>query len=154
MKGASEKSRLTQDVTNTVLDDNFKHTTEHFVLHFNEQFRQLDEISEASELFSPTVKLILLQNAMRGISDLRKVETPDEFQSTTQGHGKSSNIKYETYYDLLINASVRYDKTHKAYLSKRSNIYTTFTQGVEYTPDDDLFHQKTNEKPPSMALRH
>ena len=33
--------RLTQYVTNTVLDDNFKGTTEQFVLHFNEQFRQL-----------------------------------------------------------------------------------------------------------------
>ena len=40
-KGTSEKRRLTQYVTNTVLDDNFKGTTEQFVLHFNEQFRQL-----------------------------------------------------------------------------------------------------------------
>ena len=39
-KGASEKRRLTQYVTNTILDDNFKGTTEQFVLHFNEQFRQ------------------------------------------------------------------------------------------------------------------
>ena len=38
-KGASEKRRLTQYVTNIVLDDNFKGTTEQFVLHFNEQFR-------------------------------------------------------------------------------------------------------------------
>ena len=38
-KGASEKRRLTQFVTNTVLDDNFKGTTEQFVLHFNEQLR-------------------------------------------------------------------------------------------------------------------
>ena len=60
LKGGSEKRRLTQYVTNTVLDDNFKGAPQQFVLHFNEQFRQLDEISEASELFSPTVKLILL----------------------------------------------------------------------------------------------
>ena len=39
-KGASEKRRLTQYVTNSVLDDNFKGTTEQFVLHFIEQFRQ------------------------------------------------------------------------------------------------------------------
>ena len=32
-KGASEKRRLTQYVTNTVLDDNFKGTTEQFILH-------------------------------------------------------------------------------------------------------------------------
>ena len=33
------------------------------------------------------MKLILLHNAVRGISDLRIVESQDEFQSTTQGHG-------------------------------------------------------------------
>ena len=60
-KGASEKTRLTQYVTNTVLDDNFKGTTEQFVLCFNEQFRQLEEISEDSERLPPTVKLTLLQ---------------------------------------------------------------------------------------------
>ena len=48
-KGASEKRRLTQYVTNTTLDDNYKGTTEQFVLHFNEQFRQLEEISDLIE---------------------------------------------------------------------------------------------------------
>ena len=60
-KGASEKRSLTQYVTKTVLDDNFKGTTEQFVLHFNEQFRQQEEISEDSEKLPPTVKLTLLQ---------------------------------------------------------------------------------------------
>ena len=48
-KGASVKRRLTQYVTNAVLDDDIKGSTEQFVLHFNEQFRQLDEISDDSE---------------------------------------------------------------------------------------------------------
>ena len=74
-KQALEKRRLTQYVTNTVLDDNFKGATEQFVLHFNEQFRQLDEISEDSEKLPPTVKLTLLQTAVRSINDLRIVET-------------------------------------------------------------------------------
>ena len=82
-KGASEKRRLTQYVTNTVLDDNFKGTTEQFVHHFNEQFRQLEEISEDDERLPPTVKLTLLQTAVRSINDLRIVETLDEFQSTS-----------------------------------------------------------------------
>ena len=91
-KGGSEKRRLTQYVTNTVLDDNFKGTTEQFVLHFNEQFRQLDEISEDSEKLPSTVKLTLLQTAVRSIIDLRIVETLDEFQSTTYGHGSSTSL--------------------------------------------------------------
>ena len=124
-KGASEKRRLTQYVTNTVLDDNFKGTTEQFVLHFNEQFRQLEEISENSEKLPPTVKLTLLQTAVRSINDLRIVESFDEFQSTTYGHGSSTSLSYETHYDLLINASVRDEKTKKANIGKRRNVYNT-----------------------------
>ena len=124
-KGASEKRRLTQYVTNTVLDDNFKGTTEKFVLHFNEQFEQLDEISEDSEKLPSTVKLTLLQTAVRSINDLRIVETLDEFQSTTYGHGSSTSLSYETYHDLLINACVRYDKTKRANIGKRRNVYHT-----------------------------
>ena len=124
-KGASEKRRLTQYVTNTVLGDNFKGTTEQFVLHFNEQFRQLEEISEDSEKLPPTVKLTLLQTAVRSINDLRIVETLDVFQSTTYGHGSSTSLSYDTYYDLLINACVRYDKTRKANIGKRRNVYIT-----------------------------
>ena len=124
-KGASEKRRLTQYVTITVLDDNFKGTTEQFVLHFNEQFRQLEEISEDDERLPPSVKLTLLQTAVRSINDLRIVETLDEFQSTTHGHRSSTSLSYDTYYDLLINACVRYDKTKKANIGKRRNVYTT-----------------------------
>ena len=124
-KRASEKRRLTQYVTNTVLDDNFKGTTEQFVLHFNEQFRQLDEISEDSEKLPPTMKLTLLQTAVRSINDLRIVETLDEFQSTTYGHGPFTSLSYDTYYDLLMNACVRYDKTKKANIGKRRNVFNT-----------------------------
>ena len=127
-KGASQKRRLTQYVTNLVLDDNYKGTTEQFALHFNEQFRQLEEISEESEHFPPQIKLQLLQNAVRPINDLRKVETLDEFQSITSGYGRSSSLKYQTYNDLLINACIIYDRTKKANVAKRGHIYqTTFT---------------------------
>ena len=124
-KGASEKRRLTQYVTNTVLDDNFKGATEQFVIHFNEQFRQLEEISEDDERLPPTVVFTLLQTAVRSINDLRIVETLNEFQSTTYGHRSSTSLSYDTYYDLLINAHVRYDKTKKANIEKRRNVYNT-----------------------------
>ena len=117
-KGALEKRRLTQYVTNTVLDNNLKGTTEQFVLHFNEQFKQLDKISEDNKKLPPTVKPTLLQTAVRSINDLRLVENLDEFQSTTHGHGSSTSLSYDTYYDLLINACVRYDKTKKANIGK------------------------------------
>ena len=143
-KGTSEKRTLTQYVTNTVLDDNFKGTTEEIVLHFNEQFRQLDEISDDSEKLPPTVKLTLLQTAVRSINDLRTLETLDEFQSTTNGHGSFTSLSYLTYNDLLINACVRYYKTKKAKIGKRRNVYNTNidsyyidypTDVIDYVPD-------------------
>ena len=71
------------------------------------------------------MKLTLLQTAVRSINDLRIVGTLDEFQSTTHGHGSSTSLSYDTYYDLLINACVRYDKTKKANIGKRRNVYAT-----------------------------
>ena len=142
-KGAFEKTTLTQSVTNTVLDDNYKGTTDQFVLHFNEQFRQLEEISEESEHFPPQIKLQLMQNAVRAMNDLRIVETLDEVQSITTGYGRSSSLKYQTYYDLLQNACVRYDRTKKANIAKRGHIYQT-----SFTPtNDDFIGQEPSETP-------
>ena len=156
------------------MDDNYKGTTEQFVLHFNEQFRQLEEISEESEHFPPQIKLQLLQNAVRPINDLRIVETLDEFQSITTGYDRSSSLKYQTYYDLLISASVRYDRTKKANIAKRGHIYqTTFTpnnddfigkllsetpdtdpyMGID-TPSDEFYNINTNQSGPPIYARH
>ena len=85
----------------------------------------------------------LLQNAVRPINDLRIVETLDEFQSITIGYGRSTSLKYQTYYDLLINACTRYDRTKKANVAKRGHIYqTTYTQG-----DDNFIRQIPSETP-------
>ena len=116
----------------------------------------------------------LLQNAVRPINDLRILETLDEFQSITTGHGRSSSLKYQTYYDLLINACVRYYRTKKANVAKRGHIcQTTFSQsndnfidqilsenpisdpymGID-TPTDEFYNINTNQSSPSMSARH
>ena len=174
LKGASEKRRLTQYVTNTTLDDNYKGTTEQFVPHCHEQFRQLEDISDHSEHFPPQIKLQLLQNAVRPIDDLRIVETLDEFQSITTGYGRSSSLKYQTYYDLLMNACVRYDRTKKTNIAKRCHIYHTssnpdndgFNNEIPYetpgrdpymgidTPSDEFYNINTTQYIPPMSARH
>ena len=111
---------------------------------------------------------------MRPINDLRIVETLDEFQSITTGYGRSSSLKYQTYYDLLINACVRYDRTKKANVAKRGHIYqTTFSQsndnfidqilsetpigdptmGID-TTSDEFYNINTNQSGPPMSARH
>ena len=39
--------------------------------------------------------------------------------------GNSSSLKSQTYYDLLMNACVTYDRTKKANIVKRGHIYQT-----------------------------
>ena len=80
-KGKAEKRRLHTYVTTTVLDKSWKGTTEQFILHFNEQFRQLDEVSPPEESLPYTTRLTLLQTAVHNIPELRMVETMEEFIS-------------------------------------------------------------------------
>ena len=116
----------------------------------------------------------LLQNAVRPINDLRIVETLDEFQSITTGYGRCSSLKYQTYYGLLVNACIRYDRTKKANVGKRGHIYqTTFSQRNDNfinhipsetaiddpymsidTPSDEFYNINTNQYGPPMSARH
>ena len=115
-----------------------------------------------------------MQNAVRPIDDLRIVETVDEYQSITTGYGRSSTLKYQTYYDLLINACVRYDRTKKANIAKRGHIYQTsstpdndgFNDEIPYetpvrdpymgidTPSDEFYNIHTTQYVPPMSVRH
>ena len=73
------------------------------------------------------------------------METLDEFQSIATGYGRSSSLKYQTYYDLLINACVRYDRSIKANIAKRGHIYQT-----TFTPiNSDFISQVPSETPES-----
>ena len=65
------------------------------------------------EKFPAPMKLTLPQNAVWSINDPRIVEALDEFQSTKHEHGSSTSLSYQTYYDLLIKACVRYDTTKR-----------------------------------------
>ena len=121
-KGASEKTKLTHYVTNTVLDNQFRGTTQQFVLHFNEQFRRLDELTDLSERMPDSIKMALLQNAVKDIPQLSIVETLDDYTSTTSGDGPFTHLNYFSYYNLLINACVRYDATNTSTPSKRRNV--------------------------------
>ena len=100
-------------MTTTVLDKSWKGTTEQFILHFNEQFRKLDEVSPPEESLPYTTRLTLLQTAVHNIPELRMVETMEEFislSSSTPG----PTMGYDNYLTLLQNACIRYDSNLKS----------------------------------------
>ena len=118
-KGKAEKHRLHTYVTTTVLDKSWKGTTEQFILHFNEQFRQLDEVSPPEESLPYTTRLTLLETAVHNIPELRMVETMEEFislSSSTPG----PTMGYDNYLTLLQNACIRYDSNLKSRPSSTS----------------------------------
>ena len=70
----NERCRLHAYVSTTVYDKSWKGTTEKFVLHFHEQFRQLDEVTPLKEHLPHSVRLTLLQTAARSVPELRIVQ--------------------------------------------------------------------------------
>ena len=82
----------------------------------------------------------------------------------------STSLSYQTYYDLFINVCVKYDKTKKANIGKRRNVYNTNiddtygdhpTACIDHVPDSpyggiylppDVFYQVhtlSSRHPPS-----
>ena len=74
-KGLNERCRLHAYVSTTVYDRYWKGATEQFVLHFHEQFRQLDELTPLDGKLPHSVRLTILQTSVRSIPELRIVET-------------------------------------------------------------------------------
>ena len=90
-KDASEKTKLTHYVTNTVLDNQFKGNPTTVCFAFYEQFRRLDELTDLSE-----------RMPVKDIPQLSIVETLYEYTSTTSGDGSFTHLNYLSYYNLLM----------------------------------------------------
>ena len=112
-KGLNERCRLHTYVSTTVYDRSWKGTTEQFVLHLHEQFRQLDELTPLKEQLPHSVRQTLLQIAVKSVPELRIVETMEEYMSPTHCSSGHFSITYDKYFMMLQNAYIRYDKTLK-----------------------------------------
>ena len=110
-KGLNEKHRLHTYVSTTVYDRSWNGTTEQFVLHFYEQFRQLDELTRSKEQLPHSVRLTLLQTAVRSVTELRIVETMEQYMSLTHSSSGYFSITDDKYFKMLQNACIKYDKT-------------------------------------------
>ena len=124
-----------------MLDGQFRGTTNQFVLHFNEQFRRLDVLTDISERMPEAIKMALLKNAVKDIPQLSIVETLDLYTSTSCGDGSFTHLNYSSYSNLLINACVRYDATKTFTPSKRRNVYAASgTQDFNTIEDQQETH--------------
>ena len=100
-------------VSTTVYDRSLKGTTDQFVLHFHEQFRQLDELTPLNDQLCDSVRLTLLQTALKSVPEPRIVEIMEECMSLTHSSSGHFSITNDKYFMMLQNACIRYDKTLK-----------------------------------------
>ena len=100
-KGLHERHRLHAYLSTTVYDRLWKGTTQQFVLHFHEQFRQLDELTQLKEQLPHSVRLTLLQTAIRSVPEFRIVETMEEYMSLTHSSSGHFSITYDKYFIML-----------------------------------------------------
>ena len=91
-KGLNERHRLHAYVSTTVYDRSWNGTTEQFVLHFHEQFRQLDEVTPLKEHLPHSVRLTLLHTAVRSVP-----------AQDCRNHGRIYVLDTFLYWSLLIN---------------------------------------------------
>ena len=127
----------------------WKGTTEQFILHFNEQFRQLDEVSPPEESLPYTTRLTLLQTAVHNIPELRMVETMEEFislSSSTPG----PTMGYDNYLTLLQNACIRYDSNLKSRPSPASRA--AYQHELSHDQHDNPYPRTTPPQVPPMVV--
>ena len=101
------------------------------VLHFHEQFSQLDEVTPLKGLLPHSVRLTLLQTAVRSVHELRIVETMEGHISLTHSSSGQFSITYDKYFMMLQNACIRYNKNLKQKPS------TTSSAVYQHELDDD-----------------
>ncbi|KAL7563652.1 hypothetical protein ACA910_013388 [Epithemia clementina (nom. ined.)] len=137
-KGSSERRRLTSFVTNTILDNSFKGSTEQFVLHFHEQLRKLDDITpNPTECIPVTMRINLLQHAVSEVPALAVVESLDELVQYSHTSSSTTMLTYDKYRSLLLNACIKYDQKKIQSSGKSRAVY----QLDNYGDYDDSFDQ-------------
>ena len=130
----------------------------------------MDEVTPLEEHLPHSVRLTLLQTAVRSVPELRIVETMEESISLTQPSGGNYSLTYDKYFTMLQNACIRFDKTLKHKPSPTSRVYTTMIQLMKIfihrkkrqtsltaakideigTTHDDIYnvHKTTSTRPP------
>ena len=84
---------------------NWRGTKNAFILHWCDKVRVYESLVQLSDHFTSNVKLIMLQNAVAGISELNQVKVQSFHDEV---HGKC-RLSYDEYKSLLLSAATTYD---------------------------------------------
>ena len=92
-----------------------------------------------SEHLLHSVRLTLVQTAVRSVPGLRIVEAMEEYMSLTQSSSGCYSLTYDEYIMILQNACIRYDKTmkHKPSPTSRAVYQHELDDDDPCIPDDE-----------------
>jgi hypothetical protein len=136
-RNTMEINRLTKNITSLKLDNNWRGTAEQFLLHFQEQFRLLDDLVSPAEKMCPRFRRILLEAAVQEMPVLRDITNTDEYHRVV-ANSKSTN--YEQYFNLLLVAAQKYD--HNSKNNPHKNKRTIFTHDTDDPSNREYFDTK------------
>ena len=107
--------KLLKSLTTLQFTSESEQTAYDFILYWNDQARQLNELAPENQKLSDDLLRQLLMNAVDAISDLRDVQRNVEMREAEEG-SESERFKYDLYKRLLLNAASQYDNARiKAY---------------------------------------
>ena len=100
-----QRSQLMTHLTTARFDTNFPGTAVQFVLNWQQQVRNYQEMSVNGTRISEELLLTLLQNAVHGVPDLRAVKNQMQYDQAKTGW----TINYRDYCALLQEAATLWD---------------------------------------------
>jgi hypothetical protein len=116
-RASLDGAQLLEYVTSVRLDETWRGTTQAFVLHLQEQFRQLRRVTPPSDHLSLDVERALVENAVRAVPALHMVKT----QAKTIQATSRQKLDSDSYFTLLIDAAIEHDNVTAAPSKLRRN---------------------------------
>jgi hypothetical protein len=141
VKASLDQSQLMIYITTIWIGDGSWHgSAASFVLNWQDKVREFEKLSDTKNHFSDEWKLIMLQNAVHPLSELRQVKT-----TADQNKVAGIALTYESYFKLLYSAAVSYNEQ---FTNKRSNrrsalMHDMFDSDVSTMASDGGFNIDT-----------
>ena len=86
-------------------DGTWRGTSASFVLNFQDKVREFEKMANKNDHFSDGWKVILLQNAVHPLAELRQVKITADQNKVNSG----TDLTFEAYFQLVYNAAINYD---------------------------------------------
>jgi len=108
-------------LANSKIDSSWHGTAQGFLLYWNDNMRKLEELLPAQHHYSSGLKKLMLKHAVQSLEPLANVSAIDNNQVA-----KGENpLDYESYFALLLSATVQHDKRNQLSIKKNHRMQHT-----------------------------